>query len=1148
MGKRTVFAGNGQSAMPAAKRKASGKDKSRRKTAAMLAVLMGLSWAGGLEPWQIESFGAVSSEGGQENIVVIETAEDFLEFSALCTSETYSQGKAFALGADINLEGKAFSPVAVFAGTFDGGGHQITGLSVTSSGSNLGLFRYVQEGAVVKNLKVQGNISPSGSRVNIGGIAGTNRGRIENCVVSGLLTAHEALGGIVGCNEETGVVEGCVNQASLTGNLKTGGIAGWNKGQILESSNSGQINATKQGVDENASTQFSLGSIDLEESIRVERVNDGGGIAGLSSGVIKGCVNSGAVGYPHMGYNLGGIAGRQCGLIDRCQNFGQIQGRKDVGGIVGQLEPYLSVTYEEDVFDDLESQLDALSDMGDSLSRLIEETGDTASDDLEQVDDQMIRLKEIGRSYKDVYRDDGDQLEEDAGNSLDKIEFILNHLDVELVDGDTRRHVRSAKRTVQMIQELRASLKKGYEGDIRDIQAFRQWLDLRRQQLGQLIGHYENLQSDMLYVIAHAPGDVIDGVDDFGGELEELFQEISLLLDTLRFNRDQIREDFDRMDEEMTSELDVLSDDMHLLTDNLKGQKSKLREQKNQIQAQIDQIRDTVSSGVERAKEDKELFEDVSDLASGKDLGDGMVNGCINQGAISADFQAGGIVGIIGMETSLDPEQDLEAEDERTLNVTRNIKAIVFQCINQETVAVKNDYAGGIAGKANLGALIQNQNYGDITAEDGNYAGGITGSSAYVLRGNYNMCCIDGNDYTGGIAGWGTDILDNYAMVSFENREGEWAGSIAGDADPEGTIEGNVYVEEGIGALDGVTYAVQAQGMSYESFRALEHMPEAFGQLSVKFLVEGQVAKTIVCEYGSAVSREEFPKLPQKDGYYYQWEEKDLSRITGNEKVHAIYKPWNTTIASSEEKMPLMLAEANFYPGTVLEAEEDLDEAFKSQFALTEEWEEGYVMGKAYRYSITQPEGVPMPESITLHVLAKGSRKGSLVGCMEEGTVKVIDSRWDGDYLVFAVNGPGEFVVLEPKTKDALWFGLGGGILLLAAVWILAAKGKGRKGKKADGEEPEGRKKKGRKKPEGGEEGSDGQVVAESAGQKAAESSKMSDVQNLPEARNVPDGGKEEPHDGTTVVLEGSTWEAARENESLSENGNLGEAQDEERQ
>ena len=57
----------------------------------------------------------------------------------------------------------------------------------------------------------------------------------------------------------------------------------------------------------------------------------------------------------------------------------------------------------------------------------------------------------------------------------------------------------------------------------------------------------------------------------------------------------------------------------------------------------------------------------------------------------------------------------------------------------------------------------------------------------------------------------------------------------------------------------------------------------------------------------------------------------------------------------------------------------------------------------------------------------------------------------------------------------------------------------------------------------------------------------MPDGQNLPEARNVPDGGKGSLHDGTTVVLEGSTWEAARENQSLSENGNLKEAQNKER-
>ena len=145
-----------------------------------------------------------------------------------------------------------------------------------------------------------------------------------------------------------------------------------------------------------------------------------------------------------------------------------------------------------------------------------------------------------------------------------------------------------------------------------------------------------------------------------------------------------------------------------------------------------------------------------------------MIIDCVNEGAVSADFQAGGIAGIIGIEAGLDPEQDLEAEEERTLNVTRNIRAIVSNCVNRQQIQVKNDYAGGIAGKANLGALIGNQNYGDVSAEDGNYAGGITGSSAYVLRNNYNMCTISGNDYIGGIAGWGTDMLGNYSMVSFE--------------------------------------------------------------------------------------------------------------------------------------------------------------------------------------------------------------------------------------------------------------------------------------------------------------------------------------------------------------------------------------------
>lgn len=68
----------------------------------------------------------------------------------------------------------------------------------------------------------------------------------------------------------------------------------------------------------------------------------------------------------------------------------------------------------------------------------------------------------------------------------------------------------------------------------------------------------------------------------------------------------------------------------------------------------------------------------------------------------------------------------------------------------------------------------------------------------------------------------------------------------------------------------------------------------------------------------AAVKASEIPAIPQKDGYYYQWEDVDLSNITGNIKVHAVYQPYHTTIASDDDKMASLLAEAEFCPGSKL--------------------------------------------------------------------------------------------------------------------------------------------------------------------------------------------------------------------------------------
>lgn len=402
------------------------------------------------------------------------------------------------------------------------------------------------------------------------------------------------------------------------------------------------------------------------------------------------------------------------------------------------------------------------------MSSLIENTGDTTSGNLDSIDSQLDKLKTVSRFYKDLFKKDGDVFDADAGRSLDEIQFALDRVNLDLVSGSTQARIQSAKETVKKMQQLRDQMKSGYEGDLQDVEALKAWLELRYEQLEQLSKYGESLLSDFNYILTHAAGDAIGGVEDFGDDLERVEAETNTFIDIVRINQRRIKTDMESMDEELTRELDILSWNMDTLSDNLKNNRSQLRSQKNKIKDQIDRMQDTITDGVDRLREDRDFFEDISDLET-QTLEEGMVYQCANYGAVFADYQAGGIIGIIGTESGLDPELDLEAEEERTLNVTRNMKAIVSSCINRQEIQVKNDYAGGIVGKANLGALIGNQNYGDIVSEDGSFAGGITGSSAYILRNNYNMCRITGKDYTGGIAGWGTDLLQNYSMVSFGN-------------------------------------------------------------------------------------------------------------------------------------------------------------------------------------------------------------------------------------------------------------------------------------------------------------------------------------------------------------------------------------------
>lgn len=304
-------------------------------------------------------------------VISISTEAAFLRFAESCRLDSYSENLTVELKKDIRLTQADFAGVPIFCGTFRGNGHTISGLNMTTDGSFQGLFRYLTADATVENLHIEGTVSPEGSRSTVGGLAGQNAGRIKNCSFTGQLDAGDRVGGIVGVNTVSGIIEQCTVTGTITGNHMLGGIVGENKGVIRECKNKADINTTAQ------QNQISLDTITLDTITQTEdavTITDMGGIAGTSTGVIRSCTNLADVGYQHMGYNIGGIVGSQSGTVVNCENRGSIRGRKEVGGIVGHLEPAALIEFDEDALQILKRQLGAMGNTINQTSANVQHT------------------------------------------------------------------------------------------------------------------------------------------------------------------------------------------------------------------------------------------------------------------------------------------------------------------------------------------------------------------------------------------------------------------------------------------------------------------------------------------------------------------------------------------------------------------------------------------------------------------------------------------------------------------------------------------------------------------------------------------------------------------------------------------------------
>ena len=338
--------------------------------------------------------------------IVISDADDLEALAQRCRVDTDSRDFEVILDNDISLIGRSFSAIPYFSGVFDGQGYTIRELMIHSDGSQQGLVRHVGEGAVIRNLSVEGAIEPGADAVSVGGIAGENAGSILNCSFRGKVRAKEDAGGIAGINTGSGLISSCVSEGDVVAQHRAGGIAGQNSGSIITSTNLGKVNnepmetaaQTKSTLTSNLSnlTSFDVSSISQEDYIDVLDI---GGIAGYSDGMLSECKNSGTVGYARTGYNVGGIAGRSQGFTVACTNEGQVTGRKDVGGILGQLEPESIWEDSKSRVQQLETQLNQLNSLIDTLAYDVSDSTGTIKDDIataaEYADNTILDLQTI---------------------------------------------------------------------------------------------------------------------------------------------------------------------------------------------------------------------------------------------------------------------------------------------------------------------------------------------------------------------------------------------------------------------------------------------------------------------------------------------------------------------------------------------------------------------------------------------------------------------------------------------------------------------------------------------------------------------------------------------------------------------------------
>lgn len=1064
--------------------------KNKRLTAFAVSAVMALN----LVPWTVVR---------ADESVSISTVNDLKNFTEKCVYDEYSKNKSFVLQNDIDLEGTEIKSAEIFCGTFEGGGHSIKNFKLSAEGSNKGLFAVVTKDAQIKDLNVTGEIkiteevntesiirkraSSILSRANIttedstqssdtksaGGIAGYNAGKIVNCSFGGKITGQSEVGGIAGTNTMTGVIDSCANQSEVAGDTEIGGIAGYNEGRIKLSKNLGKICPE---ADENT-------------------VNIGG-IAGNSEGALVICTNEGQIGGESFGDNVGGISGKQSGEIRECINNGAVQGRRSVGGICGRFEPYTDIELSYDAARAaIEKQLDIFRDDTDSARSKIIDYVDELLDGKGTISEILDRLG-LGNGGTSRL----DRLNDSAVNMMDSITDSVN-------SGSLKETLDSLNSLSKDARSSIVDVSNSLDNTLTSLDNFLDEFDGKGQEITDTLNNLNDALDKGSDDVDEIKDRLFEQTDNLSEDIDELSKKLDSTHNTLRTALRQ----FSTASGEATD----LIEDLDTSVTNTQNELNKIKNAVNNVTAPIKNLRERIETrptiapvlptlppfelndsgysveeggtldsdyevepsvvgavkeflvpSAHAADEKKTAISDLEStditlprLIGGENADTALIKYSVNNGTVNGNEMSGGIAGSIGFESVIRSGENLTLPDGTKVNADSVLKAVVDGCISYGAVTAKANYAGGAAGKCDIGNIKNTLTTGEIEVTDGSYAGGIAGMCSGDIKNCIAVNDIDGKSYIGGIAGSGKTIETSYSLARLDGTKDK-SGAIAGFVSAE--VEGTYFIDEGLSGINGANLEGRADAVAPEDIAVSDgkipakmpalseedfymasddlFMPqiktlakndaENIGAIlqskstemsrfhfNVVFVDKNKELRSMTMDYGTVIPEKDIPRLTAEGKEVPMWDKDTHAPIVRHTKFTAVYNRAATTISSNEEP-PVLLVESVFEDGTeVMLRNEDVDHEFG-----------GYKKGEAYSFTLSKNAY----DTIKVHIRTD-KKNADKIAVQENGKWTVLDCETDGSYAVFTVGAPCKFVILYGKTSPLAAALMAAGILALCA-------------------------------------------------------------------------------------------------------------------